>query len=114
MNKLSLSVMLAALCLSSVSFAQGTASYLADRHAQRNVACASCHVSAPQAGAVVETAQCLACHKSREDVAKRTAGIDPNPHANHMIEQNCNECHNGHKPGQYMCSSCHNLKRTVP
>ena len=95
--------------------AQGGTHFLADRHVERGVACEACHgVKTPQAGATVETAQCNSCHKSLDEVAKRTAKLDPNPHYNHLVGLNCTECHRGHQKSVNMCASCHNIKFDVP
>ena len=78
--------------------AQGGTHFLTDRHVERGVACEACHgVKTPQAGATVETAQCNTCHKSLDEVAKRTAKLDPNLHYNHLVGLNCTECHRGHQ-----------------
>lgn len=45
--------------LSGAAFAQDK--YLADRHAERGVACASCHQETPP-GKAVPAAKCLSCH----------------------------------------------------
>lgn len=101
-------------------FAIGSASaseFLADRHAARGVKCAACHTtSAPKAGAAVDMAKCTACHGSLDQVAKKTKakGLDPDPHYNHLVGLDCNECHKGHKASVNMCGTCHNLKFKVP
>lgn len=76
------SVLAVALSVSAQAAENGT-HFLADRHVERGVACEACHgVKTPQPGATVETAQCNSCHKSLDDVAKRTEKLDPNPHYN--------------------------------
>ncbi|WP_295480542.1 cytochrome c3 family protein [uncultured Sutterella sp.] len=105
-----------ALALLSISPA-GAADrkFLADRHVERGVACASCHgTDAPKPGAQVSTAQCNTCHGSLDAVAKRTAKLDPNPHYNHLVGLDCAECHRGHAKSVNMCAQCHNIKYSVP
>ena len=104
-----------ALILGSNAALAAPGTFLADRHAQRGVACASCHGTAtPKAGAKVPTARCNACHQSLDAVAKRTAKVDPNPHYNHLVGLDCTECHKGHQAGVNMCASCHNIHYKVP
>lgn len=91
--------------------------FLADRHGTRGVTCESCHgTKAPQPGAKVETAKCNTCHGSLDKVAELTKAkkLDPDPHYNHLVGLDCNECHKGHQPSVNMCSNCHNIKFKVP
>ena len=102
------------LSLSTVQAAESS-HYLADRHVERGATCESCHgAKTPKPGATVSTKQCSSCHGSLDEVAKRTAGLDPNPHYNHLVGLNCTECHRGHQQSVNMCASCHNLKFKVP
>lgn len=85
---------------------------LADKHIAKGQNCAACHgAQTPAAGAQVSTQQCLQCHKSLEavDQSMKAKGVSvvPNPHVNHQIGLNCNECHQGHKPATNSCSDCH-------
>ena len=91
------------------------ADFLADRHVQRGVKCEQCHgTAAPAKGAKVTTEQCSACHGSLDKVAEQTKDVKPNPHYNHLVGLQCNECHRGHAEGVYMCENCHNFKAKVP
>ena len=75
----------------ATSFAAEPA-FLADRHVARGVACETCHgVKTPAPGAKV-----------------------PNPHYNHLIGTDCQECHKGHAQSVNLCGSCHNLDWKVP
>ena len=97
--------------------ASAAETYLAGRHTERGVACASCHgIDAPAAGAAVKQEACLACHVSLDQVAERTKArkLDPDPHYNHLVGLDCLECHRGHRPSVNMCASCHNLDFRVP
>lgn len=79
---------------------------LAERHAKRGVACTSCHVKSPNDKPTMT--QCLACHGgSYENLAKKTDESDINPHATHMGESECSECHSGHKQPRLVCDNCH-------
>ncbi len=50
---------------------------------------------------------CFACHKSYEELAKKTANLDPNPHKSHLGNVRCTECHSGYGKSQLMCNTCH-------
>ena len=108
------------LCsLFAASAMSAEAGFLADRHATRGVACATCHgVAAPKAGSTVETKQCLGCHGSRkaisEKIHQRGKAQSPDPHVNHSLGLNCNECHRGHQKSVNMCSRCHIFEYKVP
>lgn len=90
---------------------------LADRHVARGMDCVSCHkVKTPKPGATVDKQQCIGCHGSLEDIAKREKDkkLDPNPHYNHLVDLNCNECHKGHQKPVNMCNDCHQIPFKVP
>jgi hypothetical protein len=105
------------LCLSAVvamlwtglALAQGKGPFTAERHQKRGVACVACHGEA-QPKAPASAKACLACHKSLEAVAERTAGYEKNPHNNHMTQSSdleCTQCHQGHKADTPICHQCH-------
>lgn len=52
--------------------------------------------------------QCMACHGDYAKLGAMTANLDPNPHASHLGEVNCTECHRSTaaKP-ELMCNTCH-------
>ena len=79
---------------------------LADRHVARGLECASCHKPAPAPGAVVKQDACKTCH-SYDDLAKRTAKLEPNPHYTHLGDVNCVECYRVHLDLHLMCNDCH-------
>jgi len=83
--------------------------YLSDRHVAKGMECKSCHGdTTPQKP--VETAKCLECHKSFDEVAKKTADMSPNPHSNHIVDSqdlDCTSCHHAHKANELYCSQCH-------
>lgn len=79
---------------------------LADRHVQRGLNCVSCHgkdMSKP-----IKYESCLQCHgPTYEDLAKKTDELDINPHATHLGEVSCMECHQGHQKPRLACIQCH-------
>ena len=97
--------------LSGAAFAQDK--YLADRHAERGVACASCHQETPPSKAVPAD-KCLSCHGDYAKLKELTKDAKPNPHYTHMLDQPCAECHKAHKPSVNMCQECHQFDFKVP
>ena len=64
-------VMTLAMLIAGTAAAAGTTDhFLADRHVERGVKCESCHVNG-DTSKPVRKAQCLACHKSYEELAKK-------------------------------------------
>ena len=97
---------IAALALSvSLSFAAGAAAAAEQTLAQKHQG-----MWPKSENGFVTKNQCLKCHVSYEDLAKKTANLEPNPHDNHMGKVNCEDCHkaNQAKP-ELMCNSCHNF-----
>lgn len=95
------------------------AANLADRHASKSVDCVSCHdTKTPAEGATVSTQKCSGCHGSLQDISaqiqKRSNAQSPDPHVNHSLGLNCNECHRGHQPSVNMCNRCHVFQYNVP
>ena len=82
--------------------------FLADRHAGRSVKCESCHKESPPKAPA--NAECLACHGPMAKLAARTDKKDINPHASHVEEARCTECHSGHKKPKLLCDQCHEFK----
>ncbi len=83
--------------------------FTSDKHINVGLDCDSCHGAAKvAAGAEVGTAKCLSCHGSYEKLAKRTEGMNPNPHTNpHYGDLDCNVCHHGHRADENYCATCH-------
>ncbi|MEN6466165.1 MAG: cytochrome c3 family protein [Syntrophaceae bacterium] len=87
--------------------------FLADRHQAKKIECAGCHKESPPKAAVTG-AMCMKCHGTYAKVAKQTDKVTPNPHASHMGELACEECHHGHKPSVDRCAECHEFGFKVP
>lgn len=90
-------------------FTEDVKPYMSDRHVTKGMECKSCHGDAnPQKP--VETAKCLECHKSFEEISKKTEDMSPNPHSNHIVDSqdlDCSSCHHAHKANELYCSQCH-------
>ncbi len=80
-------------------------------HMRNQITCSSCHgKSLPQAGDTVEKDRCLVCHKSYQELAKKTKPAkfpERNPHESHVGEIECALCHKAHKPSASYCLECH-------
>ena len=98
------------LCLEALLVVAGAASaadqMLAERHASRGVSCPACHATMPPK-ADVKSEACETCHGDLAKVATLTNKGDINPHASHVEEAKCLECHKGHKKPQLLCDQCH-------
>lgn len=85
--------------------------YTARLHADKGVACASCHGKAlPKPDDTVENARCLTCHGPLEKLAKKTEPKDfpdRNPHKSHLGDIACTVCHKAHGPSKVYCLDCH-------
>jgi hypothetical protein len=89
---------------------QDKSTFQAEKHKQQKVSCAGCHIGEEQPKTAATDKGCLACHKSMEAVAEKTADYKPNPHKNHITESNdveCTVCHHGHKADAPACLACH-------
>ena len=92
-------------------------SFLADRHVTKSVNCTACHeTQAPKQGAEVSSGKCVQYHGTLENIAAKTKDkkLDPDPHYNHLVNTDCQECHRGHGQSTNVCANCHNLKYKVP
>lgn len=87
-------------------------------HLSKGLRCNSCHKeSAPQEGATVDNGNCLACHGSYEELAKKTqkAEKSDNPHSSHQGQLECSRCHSGHSKAKSYCLECHsNFNQKMP
>ncbi len=108
-------LLLAALLCADAS----AASFLADRHGSRNLACDVCHNGTALKTNDKGEEACVGCHGGYEAVY---AKVDPkytklgqtNPHAQHDGDLPCSTCHKGHKPGENYCLGCHSFEFKVP
>ena len=74
--------------------------FTASAHAAAGKTLAEIHGAAfPEASGWVKKDQCMKCHGSYEDLAKKTAGLEPNPHRSHLGAVNCQDCHKADKGG---------------
>jgi hypothetical protein len=81
--------------------------FLIDKHLAAGVTCAQCHTQTT--ATPPNTATCLSCHGATYGkLAELTAKDNPNPHASHQGELDCNECHHVHVASETLCSQCHN------
>lgn len=101
--------------------------YLAYKHALSSKACQRCHPQTLQTlvGEAISAVRgtyseplpeikqpkemCLQCHGSYQQLAEETKSLNPNPHATHLGEEECYQCHKMHEesPGMTYCVSCH-------
>lgn len=91
------------------AFTEDGKPFLSDRHIATGLTCGSCHGDADPKQAVA-TDQCLQCHQSFQDLAKKTVDMMPNPHSNHLVDSSdieCSFCHHGHKANEAGCAKCH-------
>jgi hypothetical protein len=90
-------------------FTEDVKPYMSDRHVTKGMECKSCHGDATPQKAV-ETAKCLECHKSYDELSKKTGDMSPNPHSNHIVDSqdlDCTSCHHAHKANELYCNQCH-------
>lgn len=88
---------------------------LKPHHAKLSFRCTDCHEGQgdnPEDYKEIGDKGCLACHKSKEYVAKRLKFMDAihtNPHnsVHDGTRLSCDECHFEHKKSDNMCASCH-------
>lgn len=106
LNTLMLGAMVSLMSLTAVAADQPV---LAERHSARGVACTVCHATMPPK-ADVKSEACETCHGNLAKVAEKTDKADINPHASHVEEARCLECHKGHKAPQLLCDQCHEFK----
>ena len=101
--KKTLAILAALAALTSASGAW--AGDMTSKHAERGVACASCHGTSTPATKAKSKA-CMSCH-SYADLAKKTAGGKINPHDSHAGELRCTLCHKEHGESTLYCKTCH-------
>jgi cytochrome c nitrite reductase small subunit len=59
--------------------------------------------------------ECLACHGDYRELARATDRLNENPHASHLGEEECYQCHKMHRksPGMKHCLTCHHTGELV-
>ncbi len=115
MDKLFNTIVLACVATLSLSAMASTddGNFLAQRHMKKGIQCAQCH-SNNDVTKPVRKAECLTCHQSYEAMAKRTSGVEPNPHYNHYGDRDCSTCHKGHQQSVVSCNTCHKFSLKTP
>ncbi len=87
---------------------------LSHLHEMHGVTCGDCHDSSAPPEAL-SSEDCLGCHGPFEDLKKKTAKTEYNPHDSHYQEAlGCDGCHHAHSPGENFCAQCHDLEWKVP
>ena len=74
----------------------------------KDLPCATCHKGGDTTKKPTMD-QCLACHGSYNDLAKRTEKLNPqfNPHLSHKGQEDCTSCHSMHGESHLICNDCH-------
>ena len=93
--------------------AGAAAAFLADRHKAAGIDCSGCHKASPPKDAPPMEA-CLKCHGPYEKLAAGSEKLEQNPHASHLGELECSNCHHGHKPSVDYCARCHTFDFQTP
>jgi cytochrome c nitrite reductase small subunit len=108
--------------------------YLAKRHAAASVKCQDCHpqgmgrllhevvnnalgnYTEPLPALRMTKSQCLNCHGDYSLLAAATSQLKINPHASHLGEEECQQCHKMHRqsPGLNFCYTCHHTGTLDP
>jgi fumarate reductase flavoprotein subunit len=93
--------------------AGGAGTFLADRHGAAGIDCTGCHNESPPKAAP-DTRVCLSCHGPNDKLAEKTADLEANPHASHLGDLDCGNCHHGHNASVDYCGRCHTFGFKVP
>ena len=81
-------------------------------HFFADVGCASCHTD-PEEPDAPESAVCMSCHGTLEELGARTAHLEETVHANPHASPHgapyaeCTLCHYQHEPAVNYCATCH-------
>lgn len=87
--------------------------YLIDKHVAAGLSCNACHSEIPPAQQPDQSV-CIKCHGAYKDLAAKTAADQPNPHASHLGEVPCANCHRIHRASENYCSQCHSFDMNTP
>lgn len=91
---------------------------LKGKHAEMGLACKDCHgTDAPTHRAPV--AACKGCHDGAIKIPEVTVNVSgrtekASPHASHLGEVPCTQCHHMHKSSELYCNQCHQIDVKVP
>lgn len=78
-------------------------------HAKAGVHCFNCHhEEKPTKKATSDS--CMTCHGDYPAMKEVTRHLPANPHASHLGEIACTECHRQHQPPVVKCLECHQGK----
>lgn len=75
-------------------------------HQKHKIDCVACHGSNNPVGKP-NPQPCISCHGSLSAVSQKTSSFDPNPHASHMGDAPCLDCHKIHNKTEPVCNDCH-------
>ncbi len=93
------------------ALAQGTGkASLPAYHAKAGVHCFDCHQEEKPTKKAVASDSCMTCHGDYPAMKALTKDVKPNPHASHLGEIPCTDCHRQHQPPVVKCLECHEGK----
>jgi len=114
-TNLSFLVLIAVFALSFSTASAVQKKQLVEKHSDAGVQCIDCHAAWKDASAPAKVDACLGCHDGYEWMAEKTKNLQPNPHASHLGNVKCTECHKVHAvPSQILCDKCHNFGQVLP
>jgi hypothetical protein len=87
--------------------------FIIDKHVAAGLSCAVCHAESPPASQP-ESVVCTKCHGTYSQLAAKTGADEPNPHASHLGEISCMNCHHVHRASVTYCAQCHNFGMNTP
>ena len=96
--------------IANIMSASANGIFLYSLHENSQVTCGDCHTDGYGFGTEVQTATCLQCHGSYEELAELTPHPEieeANPHKSHLGEVDCSVCHHAHTPSVTYCLQCH-------
>jgi len=96
--------------------ASGKTGNLAETHKGKEVSCKACHGETLKVddNETSVNSQCISCHGSSGEIAKKSKGHNINPHKSHLGETDCTVCHHGHASSKAYCLNCHAFNMPIP
>jgi fumarate reductase flavoprotein subunit len=96
--------------------ASGKTGNLAETHKGKEVSCKACHGETLKVddNETSVNSQCILCHGSPGEIAKKSKGHNINPHKSHLGETDCTVCHRGHVSSKAYCLNCHAFNMPIP